>query len=314
MTVPAPYPWFGGKRRVAAEVWRRLGDVPNYIEPFFGSGAVLLARPHEPSYETINDLDCDVANFWRAVKAAPELVAEAADWPVIETELHARHHTLIAATEEHRARLDRDPSYFDARRAGWWAWGVSASVGNNFLRTKGDNAMVNLTPRGVIPNPSFSHDRGVHSRTKPELGEWMRMLSERLRRVRVACGDWSRVVTGAVLGTSLKQGSNGMTPCGVFLDPPYVGEEELYREGNEVAAAVREWAIANGDDKRLRIALCGYEGTVEMPSTWSVHAWKAQGGYGNRRGEEANENARRERIWFSPHCMPETAVQAALFG
>ena len=35
----APFPWFGGKRRVAPEVWERFGDVPNYVEPFFGSGA-----------------------------------------------------------------------------------------------------------------------------------------------------------------------------------------------------------------------------------------------------------------------------------
>jgi|GEM_PF-1579319 hypothetical protein len=28
--------------------------------------------------------------------------------------------------------------------------------------------------------------------------------------------------------------------------------------------------------------------------------WKARGGYGNQSG---NENCRRERIWFSPHCL-----------
>ena len=38
----APFVWFGGKRRVAPEVWAALGDVPNYIEPFAGSLAVLL--------------------------------------------------------------------------------------------------------------------------------------------------------------------------------------------------------------------------------------------------------------------------------
>lgn len=41
----APFPWFGGKRKVAEEVWRRFGRVENYVEPFFGSGAVLLGRP-----------------------------------------------------------------------------------------------------------------------------------------------------------------------------------------------------------------------------------------------------------------------------
>ena len=38
----APFPWFGGKSRVAHIVWDRFGNVPNYVEPFFGSGAVLL--------------------------------------------------------------------------------------------------------------------------------------------------------------------------------------------------------------------------------------------------------------------------------
>ena len=45
MTLKSPFPYFGGKRKVADEIWRRFGAVANYVEPFFGSGAVLLARP-----------------------------------------------------------------------------------------------------------------------------------------------------------------------------------------------------------------------------------------------------------------------------
>jgi hypothetical protein len=41
----APFPWYGGKSRVAPEVWAALGDVQYYVEPFAGSLAVLLARP-----------------------------------------------------------------------------------------------------------------------------------------------------------------------------------------------------------------------------------------------------------------------------
>lgn len=37
MSVAAPFPWFGGKRRIAHVVWQRFGDVPNYVEPFAGS-------------------------------------------------------------------------------------------------------------------------------------------------------------------------------------------------------------------------------------------------------------------------------------
>ena len=94
-TLKAPFPYFGGKSKAAQIVWGRLGDVKNYVEPFFGSGAVLLARPHEPRVETVNDLDGLLCNFWRAVQAAPDAVAEAADWPVSECDLHARHLVLV---------------------------------------------------------------------------------------------------------------------------------------------------------------------------------------------------------------------------
>lgn len=58
----APFPWFGGKRKVAPEVWAALGDPDNYVEPFAGSLAVLLNRPpFGPDgmrrKETVNDAD-----------------------------------------------------------------------------------------------------------------------------------------------------------------------------------------------------------------------------------------------------------------
>lgn len=87
----APFPWFGGKSRVQVQVWERFGDVRNYVEPFAGSLAVLLGRPSEPKIETVNDLDCWIANFWRALAADPEQLAHHADWPVNEADLHARH-------------------------------------------------------------------------------------------------------------------------------------------------------------------------------------------------------------------------------
>lgn len=90
-TLKAPFPWFGGKSRVSNIVWDRFGNVPNYVEPFAGSLAVLLGRPHAPGTETVNDFDCMVANFWRAIKCDPDAVAENADWPVNEADHHARH-------------------------------------------------------------------------------------------------------------------------------------------------------------------------------------------------------------------------------
>jgi len=109
----APFPYFGGKSRVASMVWERFGDTKNYVEPFCGSCAVLLGRPAWPEgevrYETVNDKDCMIANFWRAVKYAPDAVAEHADWPVNEADLHARNRWLIGQRESLYDALVADP-------------------------------------------------------------------------------------------------------------------------------------------------------------------------------------------------------------
>ena len=76
----APFPYFGGKRKAAPTIWQALGaDCVNYIEPFCGSAAVLLAAPEGQRIETINDADGFVANFWRAVAQDPDAVAHYAD-------------------------------------------------------------------------------------------------------------------------------------------------------------------------------------------------------------------------------------------
>lgn len=61
-----------------------------------------------------------------------------------------------------------------------------------------------------------------------------------------------------------------------------------------------------------RIALCGYadEHESEMPETWEWLYWKTGGGYGNQGEERGRENAEREVVWFSPHCLkPATAPE-----
>ena len=145
---------------------------------------------------------------------------------------------------------------------------------------------------------------GVH-RKLPHVGDAGRgvlfeNLTARLRRVRVCCGDWLRV-----LGPTPTY-HNGLT--GMMLDPPYADtadrDDSLYREDSlSVAHDVRAWAIENGDNPLMRIALCGYEGEHDMPASWECVAWKAAGGYGGQSKDHDNPNAKRERIWFSPHCL-----------
>jgi hypothetical protein len=137
-----PWPWFGGKADAAEAVWAALGDVDHYVEPFAGSLAVLLRRPHEANRtyhsETVNDLDALLCNAWRAIARDPDAVAEAASWPVCEADLHARHLALLAWRAAGNAeRLMADPDFYDARMAGWWAWGQSAWIGAGWCSGRG---------------------------------------------------------------------------------------------------------------------------------------------------------------------------------
>jgi len=398
MNLRAPFVWFGGKSQAAELIWSRLGDVDVYVEPFFGSGAVLLGRPHRARVETVNDIDGMVANAWRAIIADPLAVAEHASWPVFEVDLHARHLWLVEQLKDGFAeRLMADPELYDAKIAGWWLWGMAAWIGGHFCSGEGpwsksedgrlakvngangikrrrphlsndgqgvnkpsikrkiphlhdDGQGVNkpsikrkiphLSNRGQgVNRPSIKrqiphlHDdgRGVN---RPDLGgdkrspdivspglvDWLHDLAERLRWVRVCCGDWTRVMGPSVTSKHLAVIRNGGACCGVVLDPPYSHDEraQVYRYDHDVSADVRAWAIKHGDDPKLRIALCGYDGDgndVLADAGWRAEEWFKQtllsGGYG-KQGDGGQQH--RERVWFSPHCLqPIKVAQGDLF-
>ncbi len=228
----APFPWFGSKRQVADLIWERLGDVANYVEPFAGSLAVLLANPLRPKIETVNDADAMIVNFWRAVAIAPDEVARHVDAPSSDLDLRARQtRLLLVLNESWKACVATDPDFFDAKVAGWWLYGVCSSVGSNWLATKGANASIALSSAGV----------GVH-RPEANAQEMMARLAARLRKVRVCCRDWSELVTPSVTFKNRGLGKSDVT--GVLLDPPYEGgDEPVYREHAVAFDDVRRWAI-----------------------------------------------------------------------
>jgi hypothetical protein len=324
----APFIWFGGKRRVASLVWRALGDVDQYVEPFAGSLAVLLGRPewHRGTCETVNDADCYLSNFWRALAAAPDEMAHYADWPVNECDLVARHLWLVNEGRRRIAAMESDPDFYDVKVAGWWVWGLNSWIGSGWCAGKGpwqliDGEVVDVRKLPHLGNagrgtnrqrPQCSGDKSAGPLDRADkqdgIALYFQQLAARLRKVRVCCGDWSRVVTDGAL-------SYGST-VGVFLDPPYRGDvrtADLYAvDDHTISVAVRDWAIANGDNPRYRIALCGYrqEHEAAMPETWQRHFYSASKSYGTtaavgkKKGNDANRH--NEAIWFSPHCMEQS--------
>ena len=300
MSLAAPFPYFGGKRRAAPRIWQALGDPSGYVEPFAGSAAVLLARPSFKGrrVETLNDADGWLVNTWRSIQLSPDAVAAAAWGPVAEIDYHAR----LAWLQERRtpdlvAWLEGDPEAHDAKAAGWWLYVLACGIGDPFgpgpwRVVDGHLRKVGNAGRGVNRKLPHLGDAG-----QGQLRAYMQALTDRLHRVRVTCGSWERVVKPSVT----RSGTGGDGSRAIFLDPPYATSGDLYAHaGGDVAVGVREWCTAA--PRELRIILCGYDDEHDalLAHGWSVTEGKA----GRGAGYSVNPiNGRRERLWLSPACI-----------
>jgi len=315
----APFPYFGGKSKIAHLVWQALGQPRHYIEPFFGSGAVLLARPgYDPAHhtETVNDKDGFVANVWRSLKFSPDQVAEWCDWPINQVDLCARRQELIRNEERLLENLKADPEWHDPVIAGYWIWAASCWIGNGLtgkeagIRLSGESGinaigrrlgLSGFADKGVriYPRPDLTTGQGINIAMSSGIHTWFHEISERLRKVHVTCGDWTIVCGGNW------QDRRGIV--GIFFDPPYGVDDrnkKIYHQDSiEIAAKVNSWALERGKKEKYRIIITGYEEHMNLlDHGWSCLKWKANGGYGNR-SKGKNKNCTREMIYYSPYCV-----------
>lgn len=75
--IKPPFAYFGGKTFLAQKIAELLPKHDHYIEPFAGSLAVLLAKDGA-RWETVNDLDGLLVNFWQVLRDRPEELARVA--------------------------------------------------------------------------------------------------------------------------------------------------------------------------------------------------------------------------------------------
>lgn len=68
----------GAKWGMAEEIVSLMPPHRSYLEPFFGSGAVLFNKPPS-AIETVNDIDGDVVNFFTVLREHPEELARLID-------------------------------------------------------------------------------------------------------------------------------------------------------------------------------------------------------------------------------------------
>lgn len=272
----APFPWFGGKRYAAPLVWSLLGDTPHYVEPFFGTGAVLLERPHpcnRPYFsETVNDADGLLCNFWRAVQRFPVETAEAASWPVVEADKSARQIALLRWRDERVVDLlAGSADWCDPVMAGWWAWAVCVQIGAFDGRGPWTadpvTGRIVKQARGPVREPGVLHDlphlsnngQGVNhastrepgvSRDRPHLSDDGRGVNRPGTRVPGVSRDLPHLTNNGQGVNHASTREPGVTvPPGDEFHP--VTMPELIRWFRFLSARLRHVRVLNGDWTRV---------------------------------------------------------------
>jgi DNA adenine methylase len=119
--------WHGGKAYLAPRIVEMMPRHVQYVEPYFGGGAVLFARdpdderlwspPHKGVSEVINDLNGSLTNFWRVLQA-PDLFGK---WlrrvqttPFSGVEFEKAQDTL--ADEDRQSDVEQAAAFFVVNR------------------------------------------------------------------------------------------------------------------------------------------------------------------------------------------------------
>lgn len=190
--IKSPLKFPGSKWRIAEWIVQHMPPHDFYLEPFFGSGAVLFSKP-ESALETINDIDGNVVNFFRVCRDHPEELARLLYLTPFSRAEFASIQEDAAGEPLH---LTGD-SIEDARRFAVRCW---QGTGNKLGQRVG-----------------WKHDvtqsKGLSCNQWTVLPERIAPVAERLRRVQIECKDAVRLI---------REHNSPQTL--IYADPPYLAE------------------------------------------------------------------------------------------
>jgi len=151
--IRAPFAYPGGKSRSVLSILPHLPYTDVYVEPFGGSGAILLAR-NPSKLEVFNDRYAGVVAFYRCIRH-PDKLNKLMDR--LELSLHAREEFAYA-------KANWENTEDDIERAALWFSMMThsfASLGRNFGRSTSSKS-----PMSLKLGNRLKHFPQVHERLK----------------------------------------------------------------------------------------------------------------------------------------------------
>ena len=191
------FPYIGGKTRLAPWIIDHLPEHTTYVEPFGGSGAVLLNKSRS-DVEVFNDKDSDVVTFFRVARNRRDELIEWCQYTPFAEELHDEWADAFFAGERPDDEIEH---------AGRWLFLRYSQFAGKVSRKSG-----------------FKRESPTDQKGTREARNWMNAperietVAERFRGVSVVHDDYQDVV------------ERYDSPETVFyLDPPYYEKEDFYR-------------------------------------------------------------------------------------
>jgi len=163
----APFAYPGGKSKSLKQILPHLPYRQKYIEPFGGSGAVMLAR-NPSKLEVFNDRFAGVVAFYRCLKDV-SLYQQLIDW--LELTVHSRE-------EFHWCKTTWQNVDDPVERAGRWYYMMEASFGS-IGRTWG-RQVAGSSMAGKIQNklPMFQQIHNRFKKIQIENLDWQQCISD----------------------------------------------------------------------------------------------------------------------------------------
>lgn len=188
-----PVTYYGGKQRLLKHILPLIPDHIQYVEPFFGGGAVYFAK--QPSRgEVINDRKNEVINFYRVIKNDFKKLNK-----LIQSTLHSEY--------DFRRTRDILKSPVTCINRIEHAWSFWCQTRLTF----------SSNPLGGF---SFTNNGKSPFTTANKKREFTRCFEKRLERTEIFCRD-------AIDLIKLKDGDDTFFYC----DPPYVSADQGFYSG-----------------------------------------------------------------------------------
>jgi DNA adenine methylase len=283
-TARSPFPWFGGKQKLADEILALFPPHLVYVEVFGGGASVLLSKP-PGALDVYNDRDELLVNFFRCLRDEPERLV-----PLLELTPYSR-------AEWARARVSID-SEDDAVELARLFYVIAAGSYAGFAARDDGSA-----GRGWGGERLGRMHLSRAASTANRVDNIWRFV-QRMRLVQIENLEWRACLD-----------RYDHADCLFYVDPPYVPETrrsggyryELTMDDHvelvERVLALEGVAIVSGYEHPIYEPLVAGGFTRHEHSVWSTAA----------RGEKGRERDRRlEVVWASPRASSPTLFTAGV--